>query len=142
MVTGMGLESTVLEVFARSMDVRLKRAYDDADESDGFRVLVDRLWPRGVSKQNAAIDLWAKECAPSTELRHEWHAAESDAAYAACANRYRAELSGESTEALAELANQIRGKKTVTLVYAVRDAEHNHARVLAEMLGPLLRAKA
>ena len=136
MVPGVSLESGGVTVLAGAMELRVKRAYEDPAKSDGFRVLVDRLWPRGLSKDRAAIDLWAKECAPSTELRHDWHAAESDAAYAACADRYRAELDG--SDAVAELVSALRDKEVVTLVYAVRDVEHNHAQVLAKVLEGLV----
>ncbi|WP_333909437.1 DUF488 domain-containing protein [Microbacterium sp. nov. GSS16] len=119
-------------VDAEGMDLRRKRAYDSASAGDGYRVLVDRLWPRGVSKQRAAIDLWAKDVAPSTELRHEWHAPGAD--FDACAAHYRAQLEGESAEALARLVDELRGHPVVTLVYAVNDTEHNHAVVLESVL--------
>lgn len=73
------------------MELRLKRAYDTASPEDGFRVLIDRLWPRGVSKEGAAIDLWAKDIAPSSQLRRDWHAA-PDADFEVYADRYRAQL--------------------------------------------------
>ncbi|CAH0153488.1 MULTISPECIES: DUF488 family protein [unclassified Microbacterium] len=119
------------------MELRRKRAYDTAESSDGFRVLVDRLWPRGVSKARAAIDLWAKDAAPTPGLRKEWHAA-SDGDWGAYADRYRAELDGESASALEELADELRGHEVVTLVYAAHDEEHNHAVVLVEALRELL----
>ncbi|MGW9628226.1 DUF488 domain-containing protein [Microbacterium sp. NPDC055521] len=118
------------------MDLRRKRAYDSASPDDGYRVLVDRLWPRGVSKQRAAIDLWAKDVAPSTELRHEWHAPGAD--FATNAAHYRSQLEGESAEALARLVDELREHPVVTLVYAVNDTEHNHAVVLADVLKKLL----
>ena len=110
------------------MDLRRKRAYDSASPDDGYRVLVDRLWPRGVSKERAAIDLWAKDVAPSTELRHEWHSRDAD--FEANAAGYRAQLENESAGALAQLVEQLRGHPVVTFVYAVNDTEHNHAVVL------------
>ncbi|WP_313354616.1 DUF488 family protein [Microbacterium sp.] len=118
------------------MDLRRKRAYDSASSDDGYRVLVDRLWPRGVSKQRAAIDLWAKDVAPSTELRHEWHAPGAD--FETNAAHYRAQLETESAEALATLVDALRGHPVVTLVYAVNDTEHNHAVVLEGVLRSLL----
>ena len=114
------------------MDLRRKRAYDSASPDDGYRVLVDRLWPRGVSKERAAIDLWAKDIAPSTELRHEWHAPGAD--FDTSASHYRAQLAGESAEALVRLVDELRGHPVVTLVYAVNDTEHNHAVVLEDVL--------
>lgn len=73
------------------MDLRRKRAYDTPSTEDGFRVLVDRLWPRGLSKQNAEIDLWAKDVTPTAELRREWHAAPASD-FEIYAARYRAQL--------------------------------------------------
>ncbi|KDA06769.1 hypothetical protein DC31_07070 [Microbacterium sp. CH12i] len=119
------------------MELRRKRAYDNAEPSDGFRVLVDRLWPRGVSKERAAIDLWAKDTAPSPELRKDWHAA-SDDDWGTYADRYRAELENETAPALDELAAQLKPHEVVTLVYAAHDPEHNHAVVLEKALRPLL----
>lgn len=115
------------------MELRRKRAYDTAESSDGFRVLVDRLWPRGVSKERADIDLWAKDTAPSPELRKEWHAA-SDEDWGVYADRYRAELDGETAPALDELAAEVKKHDVVTLVYAAHDEHHNHAVVLEEAL--------
>ncbi len=115
------------------MELRRKRAYDPASADDGFRVLVDRLWPRGVSKERADIDLWAKDTAPSPELRREWHAA-PDADWGIYADRYRAQLAEESAEALTQLASTLRPHPVVTLVYAAHDPVHNHAVVLEEAL--------
>jgi len=114
-----------------------KRAYDTVEPSDGFRVLVDRLWPRGVSKERAAVDLWAKDTAPSPELRRDWHAA-ADSAWGEYADRYRAELANETAPALRELAATLREHAVVTLVYAAHDEHHNHAIVLEEALRELL----
>ncbi|BDZ40266.1 DUF488 domain-containing protein [Microbacterium suwonense] len=119
------------------MELRRKRAYDTPSAEDGFRVLIDRLWPRGVSKEKAAIDLWAKDIAPSPELRHDWHAA-PDADFEVNAERYRAQLHNESAEALQALVDELNGRPVVTLVYALRNTEHNHAVVLQGVLKPLL----
>ncbi|WP_144793264.1 DUF488 domain-containing protein [Microbacterium paludicola] len=119
------------------MELRRKRAYDTADPSDGFRVLVDRLWPRGVSKDRAAIDLWAKDVAPSPDLRKAWHAA-SDAEWETYADRYRAELAGETATAVSELARELAQHGVVTLVYAAHDERRNHAVVLEDALRGLL----
>ncbi|MFD5226182.1 DUF488 domain-containing protein [Microbacterium sp. NPDC058342] len=118
------------------MELRRKRAYDSASPDDGFRVLVDRLWPRGVSKERAAIDLWAKDVAPTAELRRAWHA--PGAEFETNAERYRAQLAGPSADALQELVGELRGRPVVTLVYAVHDTEHNHVVVLEGVLKPLL----
>ncbi|GAB3596179.1 DUF488 domain-containing protein [Microbacterium tumbae] len=119
------------------MELRRKRAYDTASVDDGFRILVDRLWPRGVSKERAAIDLWSEDTAPSAELRKAWHAA-PDAEWGEFADRYRAELDHESAPALRALADAVRRHPIVTLVYAARDPEHNHALVLEDALRELL----
>ena len=115
--------------------VRLKRAYAAPAPGDGFRVLVDRLWPRGVAKEGARIDLWLKEIAPSTELR-KWFGHDPER-WLEFRRRYFAELD-QSPEAVALLAGHVQ-RGVVTLVYGARDAEHNHALALAEYLAPYLR---
>ncbi len=111
------------------MSVILKRAYEPAVRTDGRRVLVDRLWPRGLSKGKAKLDLWLKDIAPSTELR-QWFAHDPDK-WPEFRKRYRAELRGNP--ALSELRTLARRGK-VTLVYAARDQEHNEAIVLRQIL--------
>lgn len=113
----------------------LKRAYVAPEPGDGFRVLVDRLWPRGVAKEGAQIDLWFKEIAPSTELR-KWFGHDPER-WPEFRRRYFAELD-QSPEAVALLVERLR-KGTVTLVYGAKDPEHNHARVLADYLEPYFR---
>jgi len=110
--------------------VRLRRAYEAASADDGTRVLVDRLWPRGVSKDAAAIDLWLKDLAPSTELR-QWFG-HDPARWAEFQQRYAQEVRQhpQAFEQLRELAR----KGPVTLVYAARDETHNDAVVLRELL--------
>ena len=112
------------------MDIRLKRAYDPASPSDGYRVLIDRLWPRGVSKQQAKLDEWEKELAPSTELR-QWFGHEPDR-FAEFRRRYIGELRPQRPR-LAELRRRAR-EGPLTLVYSAHDSEHNDAVVLAEVL--------
>lgn len=124
-------------VLAGTMQLRRKRAYDTTESTDGFRVLVDRLWPRGVSTERAAIDLWAKDTAPSPGLRKDWHAA-SDTDWGVYADRYRAELQNEASAALDELAAALKPHGIVTLVYAAHDEQHNHAVILEEALRELL----
>ena len=111
-------------------NVKLKRAYEPAAASDGTRVLIDRLWPRGVSKDAAAVDLWLKELAPSTELR-KWFG-HDPARWAEFQQRYTAEVRAqpELFEQLRDLAR----KGPVTLVYAAHDEEHNDAVVLHQLL--------
>ncbi|HWV18716.1 MAG TPA: DUF488 family protein [Rhodocyclaceae bacterium] len=113
----------------------LKRAYVAPAPGDGFRVLVDRLWPRGVAKEGAQINLWLKEIAPSTELR-TWFGHDPKR-WSEFRRRYFAELD-QSPEAVALLAKHVQ-LGVVTLVYGARDAEHNHALALAEYLQPYLR---
>ncbi|NML18548.1 DUF488 domain-containing protein [Azohydromonas caseinilytica] len=112
------------------MHIRLKRAYDLPEPGDGLRILVDRLWPRGVRKDKAHIDLWLKDVAPSTELR-KWfgHDEEKWAEFQA---RYRQELK-RNPEPVARIAEQAR-QGTVTLVYGAKDSEHNDAVVLKTYL--------
>jgi uncharacterized protein YeaO (DUF488 family) len=112
------------------VDIRLKRAYDPREPADGYRVLVDRLWPRGVSKDEAHLDEWARELAPSPELRR-WFG-HDPARFEEFRRRYLDELAGHG-EKLAELRGRAR-HGTVTLVYGARDTEHNDAVVLAELL--------
>ena len=112
------------------MDVRLKRAYEPAEAADGYRVLVDRLWPRGVSKEKAQLDEWARELAPSSELR-TWFG-HDPARFDEFRRRYLEELAAHEAK-LAELRDRA-SEGTLTLVYAARDSEHNDAVVLADVL--------
>lgn len=111
------------------MDIKLKRAYEAPAQSDGMRILVDRLWPRGLSKARAAIDQWLKEVAPSNELR-QWFGHDPEK-WPEFRKRYRAEL--KDNPALAELRDLSR-KGTVTLVYSAKDELHNQAVVLRQVL--------
>lgn len=110
--------------------LRLKRAYEPAAPGDGVRILVDRLWPRGVSKECAALDEWMKDIAPSAGLR-QWFG-HDPARWTEFQRRYRAELGqhGESLERIRAMAK----KQTVTLVYSARDEAHNDAVVLKDVL--------
>ncbi len=110
--------------------VKLKRSYEPAAESDGVRILVDRLWPRGVSKAKAAIDHWLKEISPSTGLR-QWFG-HDPARWQEFRRRYREELQQHAAvlEQIAELARS----GTVTLLYGARDEAHNNAVVLRDLL--------
>lgn len=110
--------------------IRLKRAYEEPSKDDGERILVDRLWPRGLSKQRAKIDLWMKEIAPSTELR-KWFGHDPKR-WKEFSKRFLAELKGKK-ELVQELRKRAR-KGTVTLVYAARDEEHNEALILKKLL--------
>lgn len=110
---------------------QLKRAYDPASPDDGFRVLVERLWPRGVSKTRAAIDAWLKEVAPSAELR-KWYGHDPER-WEEFRRRYWEELRS-NREAVEELREKERAGKTITLVYATHDAEHSGAFALKQFL--------
>jgi uncharacterized protein YeaO (DUF488 family) len=112
------------------MEIRLKRAYEEPAPADGVRVLVERLWPRGLSKERAAVDLWLKEAAPSPELRRWFH--HDPSLWEEFRRRYRAEL--RQKEAVIEELRRLAAGKTVTFIYAARDAEHNSALVLKEYL--------
>lgn len=112
------------------MDVRLKRAYEPPARSDGYRVLIDRLWPRGVSKEEAQLDEWARELAPSSELRR-WFG-HDPARFEEFRRRYLEELVAQDGK-LRELRRRSR-ERTLTLVYGARDSEHNDAVVLADLL--------
>lgn len=114
---------------------QVKRVYDDPAPQDGFRVLVDRLWPRGISKERAELDEWAKDVAPSNELR-QWLHAERDDRYDDFAARYAAELATldpEQQRHLDALRAQA-AKQIVTLLTAAKDPEHSHVPVLLRCL--------
>ncbi len=111
-------------------NVKLKRAYEPADAGDGTRVLIDRLWPRGLTKTAAAVDLWLKDVAPSTELR-KWFGHEP-ARWAEFQDRYAQEL-GEHPQAFEQLRDMVRAGR-ITLVYSARDEAHNDAVVLRQLL--------
>ena len=108
------------------MNLRAKRVYDTPSKSDGLRVLVDRLWPRGLSKDAARVDIWAKELAPSHELRKWFHGDEGS--FVEFERRYQRELRTRVEEARA-LRDEI-GRRKATFLYATRDEAHNHARLL------------
>jgi uncharacterized protein YeaO (DUF488 family) len=110
--------------------IKLKRVYESPSPEDGLRVLVDRLWPRGLTKERAAVDLWAKDVAPSTELR-KWFG-HDPARWNQFRMRYRKELQ-EKKDVLQELKKKSKGH-TVTLVYGARDENHNEALVLKKVL--------
>ena len=112
------------------MDIRLKRAYEPAASSDGYRVLIDRLWPRGVSREQAKLNAWERELAPSTELR-QWFG-HQPTRFEKFRRRYIEELR-QQRPLLAELRRRAR-HGTLTLVYAAHDSEHNDAVVLATVL--------
>mgnify|MGYP001096857688 CR=1 FL=1 len=111
-------------------NIALKRAYDPPDEADGVRVLVDRLWPRGLTKKSAAIDQWPKDVTPSTELR-KWFHHDPDH-WDEFRRRYLAELKDKSSEL--EALRKLAQAGPITLIYAARDTPHLHATVLRDVL--------
>jgi uncharacterized protein YeaO (DUF488 family) len=110
--------------------IRIKRVYEAADEADGFRVLVDRVWPRGITKEKAAVDLWMKEIGPSSSLR-KWFGHEPER-WEEFRTRYRKELD-EKQALLDELGTHAR-KGPLTLVYSAKDEERNQAVVIKQAL--------
>lgn len=111
--------------------IQLKRVYDTAQADNGYRVLVDRLWPRGISKENAQIDLWLKDIAPSSELR-KWFGHEPEK-WNEFKKRYKRELA-ENTQPLEQLRSIVKEHKYVVLLFGAKDTEHNQAVVLLELL--------
>jgi uncharacterized protein YeaO (DUF488 family) len=111
---------------------KIKRVYAPAEESDGFRVLVDRLWPRGVAKEKARIDLWLKTIAPSDDLRRRLHGEPSK--WREFVAAYESELQEEPARAAAEALRERAGREPVTLLYAARDEAHNNAIALKALL--------
>lgn len=112
------------------MRIQLKRVYEKPERGDGARILVDRLWPRGLTKEKAAIDLWLKEVAPSTELR-KWFGHDPKK-WSGFRRRYRAELKQRGDQL--RLIKRKAGEGPVTLIYGARDQEHNEAVILKQLL--------
>jgi uncharacterized protein YeaO (DUF488 family) len=112
------------------MRIIVKRIYEPAASEDGYRILIDRLWPRGIKKEKAGIDTWLKEVAPSTELRTWFHGGEGS--FADFKKKYLAEL--KQNPALKELRSLVKEHKKVTLLYAAKDEQQNHAIILADLL--------
>lgn len=110
--------------------MKIKRIYEKPDKTDGYRILVDRIWPRGISNETAALDEWEKEIAPSTELR-KWFGHKPEL-YPEFKIRYKEEL--KSYTAILERIKSISKKKPTTLLYSAKDETHNQAVVLLEVL--------
>ncbi|WP_431215826.1 DUF488 domain-containing protein [Puia sp. P3] len=119
-----------------SSTIQVKRIYDPPAKSDGYRVLVDRLWPRGMKKEAADIDEWAKDLAPSTDLR-KWFGHEPRL-WSDFEKRYMDEL--KANDAVKTFAKAHGGENTITLLYAAKDEEHNHALVLKKYLATKLKS--
>lgn len=112
------------------MEIQIKRIYEPSSPGDGYRILVDRLWPRGKRKEDVHIDEWMKEIAPSTELRKWFHA--DMGSFEDFSRRYKSEL--EDKTDLLEYIRSIAIERKVTLLYGVKDEAHNHARLLREVV--------
>ena len=114
------------------MSLRIKRVYAPLEKSDGIRILVDRLWPRGISKEKARIDEWMKDISPSPPLRKWFH--HQIEIWDEFQRRYRAELEEPDRKALMARLQAMSRKRTVTLLFAARDEEHNSARILVSVI--------
>ena len=112
--------------------IGLRRVYETPAADDGTRVLVDRLWPRGLSKDAAQIDVWPKDLTPSTELRRWFHG--QDGEFGEFRERYEAELAEDAAQAALDEVRALAAKGRITLLTASKDLEHSHAAVLAELL--------
>ncbi len=112
------------------MNIKIKRVYEQPDKKDGERILVDRLWPRGLTKEKAAVDLWLKEIAPSTELR-KWFGHDPEK-WSSFRRRYETEI--RHNDDLVKVLKDKAKEGTVTLVYGARDEKHNEALVLKQFL--------
>ncbi|HEU5365663.1 MAG TPA: DUF488 domain-containing protein [Hanamia sp.] len=112
------------------MNIKLKRVYEKPDPKDGFRILVDRLWPRGFTKEKAAADLWLKDIAPSTELR-KWFNHDPEK-WKEFQKKYQQELK-ENKEAITIIKEHLK-QEPVTLIYAAKDEVHNEAQVIKEFI--------
>ncbi|WP_055703244.1 DUF488 domain-containing protein [Streptomyces silaceus] len=117
---------------SRSPDIRVKRVYDPAAPDDGARVLIDRLWPRGVSKERADLESWDKEVAPSNELRR-WYG-HDPALFEEFAERYRQELAAPGRVAELDRLRDLARTGRLTLLTATKDLPHGHVRVLVDVL--------
>jgi uncharacterized protein YeaO (DUF488 family) len=113
------------------MTIKIKRIYEKCEKEDGYRMLVDRLWPRGIKKENAKLNEWNKEIAPSTELRKKFHNGEEN--FEEFVTKYKQELLENNTEELQRIKDLAK-KKRITLLYGSKDEQHNNAAVLLAMI--------
>lgn len=119
-----------IQVYTVVMNILIKRAYDEASDNDGYRILVDRLWPRGIKKVDLKIDKWCKEVAPSGELR-QWFA-HDPVKFNEFSKRYKVEL--DKSDAVSHMMADVPPGVDLTLVYSAKDIDHNQAVVLREYL--------
>lgn len=117
-------------------EIKTKRTYQQPEASDGYRILVDKLWPRGEKKEEVPYDFWAKDIAPSDELR-KWFHTDADSHWNEFREKYKREL--QHSPATKELIEKIKGQKTVTLLYSSKDTDDNNAVVLKEYLDDALK---
>ncbi len=123
------------------LTIRLKRAYEKPARGDGFRILVDRLWPRGVKKEDIRLDVWAKTLAPSTELR-KWFGHDPER-WTEFRKRYRSELTqSHASRVIGDLLDAAENAKSITLVYGAKDTERNGAIVLQNVFERVVRSRA
>lgn len=115
--------------------IKIKRVYEKESEGDGFRVFVDRLWPRGIKKEDLHFDLWEKAITPSPGLR-SWYHEDTQGHWKEFVKKYRKEL--EQSDAIDGFMSKISGHKTITLLYAAKDENRNYALVLKDFLETLL----
>jgi uncharacterized protein YeaO (DUF488 family) len=116
----------------QALNIALKRAYDEPAEHDGTRVLIDRLWPRGLSKGRAHIDLWLKDVAPSAELR-KWYGHDPEK-FEEFRRRYESELATEPAQSEVKKLRELAAQGRVTLIFSTHDADHSNAAVLRDYL--------
>jgi len=117
-------------------EIKLKRVYEDYDEKDGYRVLVDRLWPRGMKKEHLHYDLWEKDITPSTPLR-EWLHEDPEKNWELFVSKYKKEL--EENPDMDDFMKELKKHAVVTFLYATKDEHHNHAVVLKEFIESKLK---
>ena len=113
------------------MNIQIKRVYENPSISDGYRVLVDRLWPRGLTKENSRVDLWEKNVAPSNELRKQYHAESIN--WAEFVKAYQKELQS-SSQVLRDFLAKLQGQKKVTFLFSSKNEEKNNATALKDYL--------
>lgn len=116
--------------------IKIKRVYEPEEKSDGYRVLVDRLWPRGIKKEDLHFDLWAKDITPSTELR-QWFHEDEESHWKEFKKKYTQEL--KTSAAVKEFIEKIKAQKMVTLLFASKNAAENHALILQGYLEKVLK---
>lgn len=114
------------------MSIKVKRVYEKPEKSDGFRILVDRLWPRGLTKEKAKIDLWLKEIAPSSELRKSFN--HDPVKWNFFKENYKKELIENSRDLIEQIKKVEKENNTITLLYSAKDEKHNNAIALEEIL--------